>query len=205
MTELILQPDSPTLAHFLEETAVVDWQTPRVRERARRLSEAAADDAARLGAAFAFVRDEIGAPEPDDGRPACSAGEVLREGRGLSFAQAHLLVALLRALGLPAGFAYQRVHDADERPVLYGLAAGRLGDDWHLLDATGASPIEGATPVELDLDGPPGAPRLAHTVDAERGQLVFPTLFSKPSRRVLDLLQRTPDLRRVLAHRPAAP
>lgn len=203
MTEFVPVPDSTAIAHFLEESAVVDWQTPRVFEQARALAAPCEEDAERVQRAFAFVRDEIATPDSDASPVACSAGQVLRQGAALSFARSHLLAALLRAVGLPAGFLYQRVRSGDQQPrlVLYGLAAVRLEERWVPLDAGGDSPLEGSRRIELD----PAAPELSHPRGSEHGEVLLPTLFSKPSRRVLDLLQRTPDVAAVLAHRPDAP
>jgi len=47
----------------------------------------------------------------------CSASEVLREGTGICFAKSHLLAALLRAVGIPAGLCYQ----VYQRSLMVGL------------------------------------------------------------------------------------
>lgn len=56
------------------------------------------------------------------------ASEVLLEGTGFCYAKCQLLVAMLRANGIPAGFCYQRLmrDDTGTTFVLHGLAAVHL-------------------------------------------------------------------------------
>lgn len=61
-----------------------------------------------------FVRDQI--RHSADYRPnpvTCKASEVLRHGTGYCYAKSHLLAALLRANGVPAGLCYQRLSVGD--------------------------------------------------------------------------------------------
>src|SRR5215212_2227297 len=86
----------------------------------------AADPFLRSTAAIDWVRDRI-AHTVDHGHDVVTyrASDVLREGTGFCFAKSHLLVALLRANGIRAGFAYQRLA-LDSEPhafCLHGLAA----------------------------------------------------------------------------------
>lgn len=125
---------------------------------------------------------------------ACRASEVLALGHGLCFAKSHLLVALLRFAGHPAGFCYARLAD-DERPgrfTLHGFVAcfepTRVA--WVLLDPRGnrggASEIESVCRFD-----PPYS--LAYAPDPARGESLLPFVYKRPAKRIVDFLERVPD------------
>jgi len=211
-------PETDDLGRYLEDTITIDWQTPAVGDCARRLlldlGDAPAE--ARIERLFAFVRDEIAhsfdldpALDPDpasiahraaaSGLPAaffargiaCRASEVLALGHGLCFAKSHLLVALLRFAGHPAGFCYARLVD-DERPgrfVLHGFVGclePRRGA-WVLLDPRGD---RGGVESVCRFDPPYS---LAYAPDPERGESLLPSIDKRPAKRVVDFLERVPD------------
>lgn len=139
---------------------------------------------------------------------ACRASEVLALGHGLCFAKSHLLVALLRFAGHPAGFCYARLVD-DERPgrfVLHGFV-GCLEPTralWIPLDprgdrrvaaasgvgGAGASDVPGAISSVCRFDPPYS---LAYVPDAERGESLLPFVYKRPAKRIVDFLERVPD------------
>jgi transglutaminase-like putative cysteine protease len=126
---------------FLASTDVVDWQHPTVIARAAQLRGDVDDHAAIARRAFEWVRDEI--RHTTDHKlevVTCSASDVLREGSGYCYAKSHLLAALLRANGIPAGFCYQRltVDDPSGPFCLHGLNAVWLPDHgWYRIDPRG--------------------------------------------------------------------
>ena len=70
----------------------------------------------------------------------CKASEVLIKKTGYCYAKSHLLAALLRANGIPAGFCYQRLslYDNGEPYTLHGLNAVYLPEiGWYRIDARG--------------------------------------------------------------------
>lgn len=73
----------------------------------------------------------------------CRASDVLEYGTGYCYAKSHLLAALLRANGIPAGLMYQRleVSETDKRFCLHGLNAVYLKQHgWYRIDARGNKP-----------------------------------------------------------------
>ena len=116
---------------FLESTDVIDWRHPSVLARARELVRDARDPAGVARRCFEWVRDEIKHSADHGLKPVtCSASEVLLEGSGFCYAKSHLLAALLRANGLPAGLCYQRLSlDGGGAPFcLHGLNGVWLSD-----------------------------------------------------------------------------
>ena len=126
---------------FLRSTDVIDWHHPSVVAQAQVLRGDLTDVVAIARRSFEWVRDEI--RHSSDHQliaVTCAASDVLREGSGFCYAKSHLLAALLRANGIPAGLCYQRLSLDDEgrRFCLHGLNAIFLpGAGWYRADARG--------------------------------------------------------------------
>ena len=185
---------------FLRETEVVDFSRPEVRALARRLAEGkrGVEEVAR--ACFEWVRDEI-QHCVDYGREelTCAASEVLREGTGFCYAKSHLLVALLRANGIPAGFCYQRLASgkAETGFVLHGLAAVYLPEfGWYRVDPRGNK--EG-----VDAQFTPPVERLAFANEAP-GERLFEGVFAEPAGCVVEVLRGRANVSEARANLPDA-
>jgi len=129
-------------AAYLAADDVVDFRHPTVLARATVLLGSDTTDTARR--CFEFVRDEVQHSADHRRSPTtCSASSVLEARTGYCYAKSHLLVALLRANGLAAGFCYQRLTvDGPSPPYcLHGLVAVELPDfGWYAMDARGNKP-----------------------------------------------------------------
>lgn len=65
---------------------------------------------------YHFVRDEIKhSADIDENRLTKYASEVLKYKHGICFSKSILLVALIRSIGIPAGFGYQKLILDDEK------------------------------------------------------------------------------------------
>ncbi|UOZ08342.1 transglutaminase domain-containing protein [Amycolatopsis sp. WQ 127309] len=169
-------PTSVRLSDYLAADAVVDHDHPSIRERADALRTLTDSPAGYAEAAFRFVRDDVDhVVDAADPRVTWRASDVLRERVGICYAKAHLLAALLRAQGIPAGFCYQ------ELSALHGLNAVYLHGKWSRLDARGNRTGAGG---EFSLD----AERLAWPVDPARGERDHPEIHPAPARAVVDFL-----------------
>ena len=195
-----MRPESPSWNGYVEDTIVIDWQTPAIVERARALAAGHPSDEAKARACYEFVRDEI-VHTADAGLDAlpCRASEVLAARTGIGFSKSHLLAALLRSLGIPAGFCYQvvrRAPDGDEK-LLYGFSGVYLAslERWIQLDARGN---KAGLDARFDVD----VPRLAVHADALRGEWVYPWIWTRPAPVVVDLLSRNKSLARIGEHVP---
>jgi transglutaminase-like putative cysteine protease len=169
-------PTSDRLSDYLAADAVVDHDHPSIRAAADRLNAVGAGPVERARAAFHFVRDEVEhVIDAGDPRVTWRASDVLRERVGICHAKAHLLAALLRAQGIPAGFCYQ------ELSALHGLNAVYLHGKWSRLDARGNRTGAGG---EFSL----GEEKLAWPVDTARGERDHPEIHPAPAPVVVDFL-----------------
>jgi transglutaminase-like putative cysteine protease len=130
-----------------------------------------------------------------------SASDVLRHGHGICFAKAHLLAAVLRARGIPAGFCYQRLLLDDANPgrtCLHGFNAVWLGDlrRWHRLDARGNKP---GIAAEFDL----ACERLAYPVRAGLGEHDYTEIYAEPPSCVVTALSGSASIIELNARLPA--
>lgn len=184
MTSSLLDASDPS--EYLGSDDVIQATAPEVVALAAQLRAGHPEDLAFARAAFEFVRDEITHSWDDrDRRVTLTATDVLREGTGLCFAKSHLLTAILRAQGIPAGLCYQRLRDRDGH-VLHGLVAVHLDGGWHRLDARGNKP-------GVNAEFAPGTERLAFDVDAALGEVDYPRVYARPAEVVLAALSGAED------------
>jgi transglutaminase-like putative cysteine protease len=183
-----MYPESDDLSEYLVSDAIVDWQTPAVREKALELTRSLPDEVAKARCLYEWVRDSI--PHSADAGleiVTCTASEVLHHGTGICFAKGHLLAALLRAVTIPAGFCYQVLRldpPVDNEPVLHGLNALYLAtlDRWIRVDARGNSKGINA---QFSL----GKEQLAFAMVPEADEFIYETIFAAPVSSVVNRLK----------------
>ncbi|NKB69320.1 MAG: transglutaminase domain-containing protein [Candidatus Latescibacteria bacterium] len=186
------------MAPYLAADAVVDCAHAEIRSLAGRLVAGCPGDIARAQILFEWVRDSIPHTNDTDREEiTCGAVEVLRLGTGLCYAKAHLLAALLRAVGIPAGFCYQvycePLHRSDSGLALHGLNGVYLAslERWIRVDPRGNKP-------GIDAG-----------FDTENESLAFPELafldnriYARPLANVVQALQRWPTKTELWPHLP---
>lgn len=183
-----MYPESDELSDYLLSDAIVDWQTPAVRQKALELTASLADEVAKARSLYEWVRDTI--PHSHDAGldiVTCSASEVLQHGTGICFAKSHLLAALLRAVNIPAGFCYQvlrRDPPVDNEPVLHGFNAIYLAslDKWIRVDARGNT---NGINAQFDLQ----KEQLAFAMDPAADEFIYEAIFAAPVSSVVERLQ----------------
>jgi hypothetical protein len=129
------------MASYLADSEHIDWRHPLVWAKAAELAAGAAGDEEIARRCFEFVRDSIKHCWDYRLNPVtCKASAVLQHATGYCYAKSHLLAALLRANGIPAGLCYQRLSVGVEGPpyCLHGLNAVYLKQyGWYRIDARG--------------------------------------------------------------------
>ncbi|MFD8705368.1 transglutaminase family protein [Kitasatospora sp. NPDC059648] len=171
---MILQPETDDLAAYLAADETIDH---RHTELWRLAAELATPEAA-----FHHVRDHV-AHSADAGAysGAFRASEVLAARNAICHGKSHLLAALLRAQGVPAGLCYQRLADGEGGSALHALNAVQPNGRWSRLDARGNR--EGVD-AQYDLQ----TERLAWPVRPELGERDYPGVFATPPAPVLQAL-----------------
>ncbi len=178
------------LRPYLACTAVVDCDAPAIQRLAKRLAAATVEETARR--CFEYVRDEVAHSLDINGEElSCAASEVLRRGHGYCYAKSHLLVALLRANHIPAGFDYQRLDDDAGGFMLHGIATVYLpGHGWLRLDARGNKP-------GVDARFEPPTERLAWRGDGV-GEVNYRLNLAEPLPEVVAALRRPLSVQQLL-------
>ena len=204
---------SAGMAPYLAPSEFVDYTDPAVAEAASSLMQKMLDDSAKTEpeyldpeiqlakVCYEFVRDEIRhSIDIGSRKVVLKASEVLAEGEGLCYAKSHLLAALLKANGIPAGLCYQylRLDGPDSTLVLHGLNAvyfesvGR----WVRLDARGNKPgVDARFSVDGEFPAFPVRPGL--------GEIDIPFLYSEPDRAVTAVVNKYKDLNDLMKNLPA--
>ena len=132
-------PDKSDISDYLENSDVLDYDHPLVAQTAEHLTYGLKDNLSKARAIYKFTRDHIfDSFQINATSVTITASEVLDKGHGICFAKAHLLVALMRASGIPAGFCYQTRYDDDlERLIIHGFSGVHIQelDKWVRIDA----------------------------------------------------------------------
>lgn len=170
---------------YLRSTEIVDWTHPAVSRSAGSIAAQSNDKMEITKRCFEWVRDRIKHSHDYQLSPVtCSASEVIAAGTGYCFAKSHLLVALLRANGIPARFCYQRLSRDDNGPpfVLHGLVAAHIPRyGWDRIDPRGNR-------ADIDAQFTPPIERLAfHVRLPEEADL--PEIRTDPLPVVVDALR----------------
>lgn len=129
---------------YLSPSEIIDFNHPLVADLAKKLADGCGSEEEIACKCFIFVRDEIKHSLDFRLNPiTCKASDVLLHATGYCYAKSHLLAALLRANGIPAGLCYQRLL-LDEKTLsycLHGLNAVFLKQHgWYRLDPRGNKP-----------------------------------------------------------------
>lgn len=183
---------------FLSQSRYIDWNEQGVLSVAATLAGHGLPELVVVKRCFEFVRDQIRHSADFKINPVtCRASDVLRYKTGFCYAKSHLLAALLRANGIPAGLCYQRlsVGDAGAPYCLHGLNAVFLQDyGWYRLDPRGNKPS-----VTAEFCPPREALAFAVREPAERD---LPEILAEPLPVIVQVLEAHSDYEQVLAHLP---
>jgi transglutaminase-like putative cysteine protease len=174
---------------FLQKSRYVDFDNILVANKAAELSAGAQSTDEVAKRCFMFVRDEIQHSGDFKRNPVTiKASDVLKHGTGYCYAKSHLLAALLRSNGIPAGLCYQRlsVGDAGSPYCLHGLNAVYLEEHgWYRIDARGNKP--GVTAMFC-----PPREMLAFSLRGPE-QRDLPEIWAEPLALVISAMEKYPD------------
>lgn len=126
---------------YLKESEIIDWKHPEIISLADKLSADCRSTCDIAINCFEWVRDHVRHSWDFKLNPVTwRASDVLAHRTGYCYAKSHLLGALLRANGIPAGFCYQRLslEEGGAPYCLHGLNAVLLPEfGWYRIDPRG--------------------------------------------------------------------
>ncbi|AQS37172.1 Transglutaminase-like superfamily protein [Shewanella psychrophila] len=138
MKTLISKHSEITKQH-LQTTAMLDFEHPSIQNLVDKRGWAQLSQYDAIGAIYTYVRDEIRFGYNADDR--LSASQVLKDGYGQCNTKGTLLMALLRAVGIPSRFHGFTIFNELQRGAipnyLFAIAPQRIIHSW----------------VEVELDG----------------------------------------------------
>ncbi len=199
--DLILETQD--LRAYLKESRTVDFHSPLVQEKTAEIQFRATRDEEQAKIAFKFVRDEIHHSfDLNSDIVTISASEAMACKEGICFAKSHLLAALLRGLGIPAGFCYQRVTrkgTPESGYALHGLNAVYLPSRkvWFRIDPRGNK--EGVN-SQFNIEHE----QLAYTIKTGIGEMDYPYVFANPLEEVITSMHDSADSHELFTKRPEA-
>lgn len=180
-------PYIDNIEEYLYEDSVIDYSDSAITELANELQQKAVNETDYIKLAYEYVRDKIShSADINEDIITCSASEVLRAKHGICFAKSHLLAALLRNKGIPAGFCYQKlILDDETAPVLiyHGLNGVYIKEyeKWIRLDSRGNK-------VGVNAQFSLEEEQLAFTIRKEKGEEDSFIVYPKPDLKVLEKL-----------------
>jgi transglutaminase-like putative cysteine protease len=190
----------PPLSSFLAVTRYIDHDHPDVVALIDARGWRPLDSVAAARAAFTFVRDEVQHSwDVKSHRVTRTASDALLHREGLCYAKSHLLAAVLRQLGIPAGLAYQRLTFGDTPETGYtthGLNTVFLAGRWIRLDARGNKP---GVDAQFSLD----AEQLAFAVRPALGERDIAESFADVHPTIARTLESSDDLHVLIEQLPS--
>ncbi|MBV2092878.1 MAG: transglutaminase family protein [Candidatus Thiodiazotropha sp. (ex Ctena orbiculata)] len=186
------------MKHYLASTDLIDWKHPDILSKAKELSQGLDDQVTIAKACFEFVRDKIKHSNDYKLNPVtCKASDVLKHKTGYCYAKSHLLAALLRANGVPAGLCYQRLTIENDKPpfCLHGLNAVYLPEfGWYRIDARGNK-------AGIEAEFTPPREQLAFPVVVQ-GEADFSEIWCEPLVEIVRLLTESETYQEVADNLP---
>lgn len=185
------------MKRYLENSEYVDWHHPQITQKATQLTKDCLSEEEIAKQCFEFVRDEIKHSWDSKLNPVtCKASDVLLHGTGYCYAKSHLLAALLRANGIPAGLCYQRLTITDQPPYcLHGLNAIYLKQyGWYRVDPRGNK-------AGIDAEFCPPLEKLAFPLITSE-EMDLPEIWSQPRPEVINALTTFNNVELVFANLP---
>ena len=185
---------------YLASSEAIDCDHVLVKKKAKELAAAASGEVELVKKVYDYVRDTF--PHSWDIKAAevsRSASDVLKNGHGICYAKSHLLAALLRCSGIPAGFCYQtlRLKDECSNLVLHAVSVVYIKSlkQWIRLDARGNKP-------GVDARFSLGEEKLAYPVRPELGEVDGWDIYAQPSPATLAVLASSKTVEELIQNLP---
>jgi transglutaminase-like putative cysteine protease len=178
------------LEAYLQASEYIDYFDDQIQELI--LSFKQVDEIDRIKAVYEYVRDDIKHSfDIESHEITRRASEVLEKKHGICYAKSHLLAAVLRGMGVPAGICYQRLtlYDKPEDGFcIHALNTVYLKDKgkWIRVDARGN---KHGINAQFSID----SEKLAFPIRTEYGEKDFQINYSDPHLEVIKTLEENND------------
>lgn len=186
------------MKQYLEHSKYIDYENAEISALAKLLSSNLDSEKEITKVCFEWVRDNIRHSNDYKLNPVtCKASDVLKHKTGYCYAKSHLLAALLRANGIPAGLCYQRlsINDNGAPYSLHGLNSVYLEEfGWYRIDARGNK-------EDVDAQFTPPHEKLAFNIQFD-SEMDFSEILSAPLPVVVSALEKHKTYAEVLANLP---
>ncbi len=193
--------ESNALRDYLNEIPpYILFSTPVVQETIQKIKAEASSSEERAKLAFTIARDQV-KHSFDTGNleVAISAEDALAHENGICFAKSHVLATLLRGMGIPAGFCYQRVlrkGTVGSGYALHGLNAVYLEPTgWFRVDPRGNK-------QGIDSQFTTNKEQLAYPIRPQLGEVDYPNVFIAPIPAVIASMQASATSQELFFNRP---
>lgn len=193
--------ESNALRDYLKEIPpYILFSTPVVQETIQKIKAEASSSEERAKLAFTIARDQV-KHSFDTGNleVAISAEDALAHENGICFAKSHVLATLLRGMGIPAGFCYQRVlrkGTVGSGYALHGLNAVYLEPTgWFRVDPRGNK-------QGIDSQFTINKEQLAYPIRPQLGEVDYPNVFIAPIPAVIASMQASATSQELFFNRP---
>jgi transglutaminase-like putative cysteine protease len=181
-----------SLEMYLQASPYINYLHPQVQSLIQSFSEKEASEIDRVKSVFEYVRDNIRHSYDIETREVSrTASDTLENKHGICYAKSHLLAAILRGLGIPAGISYQRLTLYDKPEDGFCIHALntvyiRELDRWIRLDARGNKP-------GIDAQFSIHDEKLAFTIRTEYEEKDYMDNFAEPHPDIIKTLEVNDD------------
>jgi len=194
-----LLAESSDFNDYLKELVEVNYSHFSIQKIISELFNDKQTEIEKAKIAFEFVRDEIDHSwDIQSNRITCLASEVLQYREGICYAKSNLLAAILRAVGIPTGFCYQRLmlfDTPDKGYCIHALNAIYLQsiNRWIRLDARGnKSGVKAEFSIHEET--------LAYQINEKFHEKNFPIIYTKPNPKTINTLTENTDALKIYTH-----
>lgn len=181
-----------SLELYLQASQYINYLHPQVQSLIQSFSEMEVSEIERIKSVFEYVRDNIKHSYDIDTREVSrTASDTFEKKHGICYAKSHLLAAILRGLGIPAGISYQRLTLYDKPEDGFCIHALntvfiRELDRWIRLDARGNKPgIDAQFSIQEE--------KLAFPIRPEYGEKDYLDNFAEPHPDIIKTLEDNED------------
>jgi transglutaminase-like putative cysteine protease len=187
-----MELESKDIKDYLLETELINCSNILIQEFLKNKSISTKNRIDQIRQIYEFVRDEIHHSwDIQSRRITIIASDVLHYQEGICYAKSILLAALLRSIGIPTGFCYQKLTLLDTPESGYAIHALNaifleVENRWIRLDARGNK-------TGINAEFSTNIEKLAFPIRKELGEIDYPLIYANPHIKTISVLRENTD------------